>query len=104
MMKNTNFGLNIGKTQKVFGETSWKLDPIRRHMKTMIVGITLIYNYDTGEGDLRISDDFMGNGSLFKLDVISDWAYDLENLRVDAFKEWRKEYAKLQKNNTEEIW
>ena len=64
-----------------------------------MIGIYLTYNPNTGEGDLRIRDDFKKNGRLLQLDVIQDWSNLLEDLRREADdnfygpmrKEWKND-------------
>ena len=51
-------------------------------------------NYECGEGSIRLTPEFNSENSLLKMDVLSDWIYDLQEeydkARLELHKEWDK--------------
>ena len=60
--------------------------------------IKLVAGFDTGEGDIRIMPHFESMNSLWQLDVLKDWIYDLDNEYNRRMCVWRDEGKKLRKN------
>ena len=59
--------------------------------------IKLVAGFDTGEGDIRIMPHFESMNSLWQLDVLKDWIYDLDNEYNRRMCVWRDEGKKLRK-------
>ena len=49
-------------------------------------GISLIADYEFGEGNIKLNDRFLESSRLMQIDLLKDWIYDLE-----------KEYEKRRK-------
>jgi len=57
-------------------------------------------SYDSGEGSIRLTPEFNSEGPLLKMDVLSDWIYDLQEeydkARGDLRKEWSEARERAQ--------
>ena len=59
--------------------------------------IKLVAGFDTGEGDIKIMPHFESMNSLWQLDVLKDWIYDLDNEYNRRMCVWHDEGKKLRK-------
>ena len=51
--------------------------PIGKEKLTVMKAGDLMANYECGEGSISLTPEFNYENSLLKLDVLSDWIYDL---------------------------
>ena len=63
----------------------------------MKTDIKLDANIDTGEGEMRVMPHFEKMNTLWQLDVLRDWIWDLQNLYNKKVDVWEKEMEALQK-------
>ena len=54
-------------------------------------------NYEFGEGSIRLTPEFNSENSLLKMDVLSDWIYDLQEEYSKARLELHKESDEARK-------
>lgn len=47
--------------------------------------------FDSGEGNLRLSEDFLSSDALLRADVLKDWVNELTYLYKQAIEEMRAE-------------
>ena len=62
----------------------------------MKTDIKLDANIDTGEGEMRVMPHFEKMNTLWQLDVLKDWIWDLQNLYNKKVDVWEKELKTLQ--------
>ena len=62
----------------------------------MKTDIKLDANIDTGEGEIRVMPHFEKMNTLWQLDVLKDWIWDLQNLYNKKVDVWEKELKTLQ--------
>lgn len=53
--------------------------------------------YESGEGSIRLTPEFSSEGSLLKMDVLSDWIYDLQEEYDKAKSDLGREWAEARK-------
>ena len=58
--------------------------------------IKLVAGFDTGEGEIRVMPHFEKMNTLWQLDVLKDWIWDLQNLYNKKVDVWEKELKTLQ--------
>jgi hypothetical protein len=63
----------------------------------MKTDIKLDANINTGEGEMRVMPHFEKMNTLWQLDVLKDWIWDLQNLYNKKVDVWEKEMETLQK-------
>jgi hypothetical protein len=56
---------------------------------------TLIADYDSGEGSVKLSKEFENMDGLMKADILQDWIRALENEYEDALEEWHDDMAEI---------
>ena len=61
----------------------------------MKTDIKLIANVDTGEGHIKIMPHFDKMYTLWQVDVLGDWIYDLETLYDERMAIWKKEMKEV---------
>jgi len=63
----------------------------------MKTDIKLDANINTGEGEMRVMPHFEKMNTIWQLDVLKDWIWDLQNLYNKKVDVWEKEMGALQK-------
>ena len=54
-------------------------------------------NYEFGEGSIRLTPEFKFENAILKIDVLSDWIYDLQEEYAKAKLELHEEWDKARK-------
>ena len=62
----------------------------------MKTDIKLDANIDTGEGEMRVMPHFEKMNTIWQLDVLEDWIYDLQKLYNKKVDVWEEELKTLQ--------
>ena len=63
----------------------------------MKTDIKLDANIDTGEGEIRVMPHFEKMNTLWQLDVLKDWIWDLQELYNKKVDTWEGELEALEK-------
>ena len=63
----------------------------------MKTDIKLAANIDAGEGEIKVMPHFEKMNTLWQLDVLRDWIWDLQNLYNDKVEVWEEELKALGK-------
>ena len=63
----------------------------------MKTDIKLDANIDAGEGEMRVMPHFEKMNTLWQLDVLKDWIWDLQELYNKKVDIWEKEMEAIQK-------
>ena len=63
----------------------------------MKTDIKLDANIDTGEGEIRVMPHFEKMNTLWQLDVLKDWIYDLKKLYNKKVDVWEEELKAIEK-------
>jgi len=71
--------------------------PIGKEKLTVMKAGDLMANYECGEGSISLTPEFNYENSLLKLDVLSDWIYDLQEEYDKARLKLNKEQNKARK-------
>lgn len=61
----------------------------------------LFYNKREGYGEIRLPEWFNQSDPLYKLDMIQDWIYELEELYGFFMEEWREQGKAFKKGLTD---
>ena len=61
----------------------------------MKTDIKLAANIDAGEGEIKVMPHFEKMNTLWQLDVLRDWIWDLQNLYNDKVDVWEEEMKAL---------
>jgi len=71
--------------------------PIGKEKLTVMKAGDLMANYECGEGSISLTPEFNYENSLLKLDVLSDWIYDLQEEYDKARLRLNKEQNKARR-------
>jgi hypothetical protein len=71
--------------------------PIGKEKLTVMKAGDLMANYECGEGSISLTLEFNYENSLLKLDVLSDWIYDLQEEYDKARLKLNKEQNKARR-------
>jgi hypothetical protein len=71
--------------------------PIGKEKLTVMKAGDLMANYECGEGSISLTPEFNYENSLLKLDVLSDWIYDLQEKYDKARLKLNKEQNKARR-------
>ena len=69
----------------------------------MKTDIKLDANIDTGEGEMRVMPHFEKMNTLWQLDVLEDWIYDLQKLYNKKVDIWEEEMKAIEKVSNDGI-
>ena len=69
----------------------------------MKTDIKLDANIDTGEGEMRVMPHFEKMNTLWQLDVLGDWIYDLQKLYNKKVDIWEEEMKAIEKVSNDGI-
>ena len=61
----------------------------------MKTDIKLAANIDSGEGEIKVMPHFEKMNTLWQLDVLRDWIWELQNLYNDKVEVWEEEMEAL---------
>ena len=63
----------------------------------MKTDIKLDANIDTGEGEIRVMPHFEKMNTLWQIDVLEDWIYDLQKLYNKKVDVWEEELKAIER-------
>lgn len=63
--------------------------------------LTLIANFDAGEGDVGNLEKWRKNNALLRMDLLQDWLGLIEDEYALAFKDYRVEMAEIKQRGIE---
>ena len=69
----------------------------------MKTDIKLDANIDTGEGEIRVMPHFEKMNTLWQIDVLEDWIYDLQKLYNKKVDIWEEEMKAIEKVSNDGI-
>ena len=69
----------------------------------MKTDIKLDANIDAGEGEMRVMPHFEKMNTLWQLDVLEDWIYDLQKLYNKKVDIWEEEMKAIEKVSNDGI-
>ena len=69
----------------------------------MKTDIKLDANIDAGEGEMRVMPHFEKMNTLWQLDVLGDWIYDLQKLYNKKVDIWEEEMKAIEKVSNDGI-
>jgi len=98
---NTNKNRGIFKVAKKYN--CYVFDNLKkRDGDSMKTDIKLFTNVDTGEGTMKVMPHFEKMNTLWQLDALRDWIWDLQNLYNKKVDVWEKELKAVEETTEED--